>query len=133
MTCQSLFGVGDGEGVGVVFALAEDLAVDFFVDALDLAAIEGEASANERRPAMARKQSRRLIILYKVQEKCHFANRMPFGDGMGLGRSKIVEQFSRGRHAPVPWGEITAIFRGNGVASQARSQTGFGNEEQEQD
>ena len=93
MTCQSLFGVGDGDGVGDAFALAEDLADDF-VDALDLAldlaASDDEASESERTPAMAKEQSRRLIILYKMQEKCHFANRMPIGDGMCLGRSKIA-------------------------------------------
>jgi hypothetical protein len=94
MTCQSLFGVGEGDGVGDGFALAEDLADDFFVDALDLAldlaASEGEASESDRTPAMAKEQSRRLIILYKMQEKCHFANRMPVGEGMCLGRSKIA-------------------------------------------
>src|SRR5687768_2446350 len=105
MTCQSLFGVGEGAGVGDAFALAEDLADDF-VDALDLdldlAASEGDASESDKRPAMAKEQSRRLIILYKVQEKCHFANRMPVGDGMCLGRSKIARRIPWRRHALVP-------------------------------
>src|SRR5688572_21889054 len=103
MTCQSWLGVGEGEGfaAGVGDALAEDFAEALDLDFdLDLAASEAGARESERTPAMAKEQSRRPIILYKVQEKCHFANRMPFGDGAGAGRSKIaMEGLPSGRPA----------------------------------
>jgi hypothetical protein len=86
---------------------------------LDLAASEGEASERERTPAMAKEQSRRLIILYKMQEKCHFANRMAVGNGMYSARSKI----SWRRPALAPWDDTAFRFqRHEGVPSPDRAQ-----------
>src|SRR5687767_11397906 len=92
MTCQSLFGVGDGEGDGDTFALAEDFpdALDF---ALDLAASEGEASKSESTPAMAKEQRRRPVIYNKDnkgQEGCHKG----FAFQLEIGRLWDVQKFS---------------------------------------
>src|SRR5947207_9297980 len=75
MTCQSLFGVGDGEAVGLaeVFAV---LLPDDFEDDLDFAKVP-ETRPRHRTPAINRKRSRAFIInrgagwvpeLYRMRE-----------------------------------------------------------------
>ena len=96
MTCQSLLGVGEGEGEGFAAGDGDALAEDF-AEALDLgldldfdlvAASEVGASDSARRPAMAKEQSRRPIILYKVQEKCHKA----IAFQLEIGRQQRVQK-----------------------------------------
>ena len=69
MTCQSLFGVGEGlaAGVGEGFAGVFEEDLDGFDEDLDfdLAANEMGASARQRTPAVRRERSRGAFIIYK--------------------------------------------------------------------
>src|SRR5438105_856311 len=84
MTCQSLFGVGEGLAAGVADGLAEDLGRDFGL------AGEGVARTRERTVAMRKKGNRGAFIGYsgcKIGAINGIARGI--GDGWMGRRSKI--------------------------------------------
>src|SRR6476620_8758028 len=66
MTCQSLFGVGDGFAAGVAEGLADDFGVDFDDDDFDLDFARAKGPRERQRtPATRREVSRGAFIGYR--------------------------------------------------------------------
>src|SRR2546423_558107 len=110
MTCQSLFGAGEGLAAGVEedFGEAfEDLEEDFdFAKQID-------ERQRQSTPAMRRKRDRVAFILNRAQDRCHNRIACGIGGGFRTGRSKetrrgglqtAVNFRSAVRRAPIPGG-----------------------------